>query len=471
MKTISVSSLRPGLTFTEPVYIDDINLLVPAHIAVRKKDIQQLVSWGIETVTTDGDVVIPSQNDKPSIRPGSVGRRPEAPINPSMLTRGAERRIVGVNITGEGNPIPQTKYKTPVPHSAPPMAASIRQAAPAGGNVRPVAPAGGNIGQVTPAAASVQKKTVSLLSLKEVRENQEDYKIYLKLIGDLDTVFKAYTEQKAIPLQFIETIANRLLATVHTQKSQLVGFVLSGKMEGRALARSSVNSAILAARTAMALKLLPNKILQVISGSLLHDIGMLKLPKNVQERRGELSAGELQLIHAHPLASYKIICKELGFPNDSGIIAYQHHERWDGRGYPKKLAGTSIDLCARIVAMADAFESLVSEKPHRTSMEGALAVKALFADNGRRFDPEVLKAFIIAMRIYPVGSFVKLNNNAICQVLSVEGSAPLRPKVGVLIDENDRTFRPGEGKEYSLNQEKSLFILYALNPKEIVKHS
>jgi HD-GYP domain-containing protein (c-di-GMP phosphodiesterase class II) len=415
MKTIAVSSLRPGLIFTEPVYIDDANLLVPANIAVRKKDIQQLVSWGIETVATDGDVFMPEENDDPS--------------------------MVGINVTRDGEPIPQTKYKTI------------------------------NAGNAARSSAMpVRKKTISILSLREVQENQEDYRTYLKLIEDLDKIFNAYVEKKEISPRSIDVIANGLLTAVREQKGRIIGFILGGEVQGYPLAKSSINTAILSARIAMALKLAPHKILQVISGSLLHDIGMLKLPKNVLEREGELSAGELQLIRAHPLASYRIICKELGLPDDAGVVAYQHHERWDGNGYPKKLAGTNIDLRARIVAVADAFEAMVSEKPYHTPMEGSQAVKALYADNGRRFDPEVLKAFIRTMGIYPIGSFVKLNNNAICRVLSVEANAPLRPKVEVLIDENDRTFRPGEGKVYDLLQEKDVFISCALDPKEIVRH-
>jgi HD-GYP domain-containing protein (c-di-GMP phosphodiesterase class II) len=414
MKTIPVSSLRPGLIFTEPVYIDDINLLVPANIAVRKKDIQQLMSWGIETVVTEGDVVLPEDSDNLS--------------------------MVGINVTGEGMPIPRAMYKT------------------------------ANTSNTGNAAQTVQKKTISILSLREVQENQEDYRIYLKLIEELDKVFDAYIRKKDIPVRSIDIIANRLLIAVREQKGRLIGFILGGEVQGYQLAKSSINTAILSARIAMALKLVPHKILQVISGSLLHDIGMLKLPKNLLEREGELSAGELQLIQAHPLASYRIICKELGLPDDAGVVAYQHHERWDGNGYPKKLAGTNIDLRARIVAVADAFEAMVSEKPYRTPMEGSQAVKALYADNGRRFDPEVLKAFIRTMGIYPIGAFVKLSNNAICRVLSVEANAPLRPKVEVLIDENDRTFRPGEGKVYDLLQEKDVFILSALDPREIARH-
>jgi HD-GYP domain-containing protein (c-di-GMP phosphodiesterase class II) len=418
MKTIPVSLLRPGLIFTEPVYIDDINLLVPANIAVRKKDIQQLISWGIETVMTSGDIVSPGKSDNLS--------------------------IVGVNVTGEGKPIPQARYKT----------------ANTGNAEQP---------QDAPSAAPVPKKTIGISSLRKVQENPEDYRTYLKLIDELDRVFNAYMEKKDIAPRSIDGIANSLLAAVREQRGRIVGFILRGGVQGRLLAKSSINAAILSARIAMALKLPSHKILQVISGALLHDIGMLNMPKNVMERQEELSAGELRLIQVHPLTSYRILCKELGFPEDVGIIVCQHHERWDGKGYPEKLAGANIDLCARIVAAASAFETLVSERPRRVRMDASQAIRALYADNGRRFDPDVVKAFIRAMGIYPAGSFVRLNNNALCRVLSVEANAPLCPKLEVLIDENDRIFRPGEGKVYNLLQEKDMVISYALDPKEIAK--
>jgi HD-GYP domain-containing protein (c-di-GMP phosphodiesterase class II) len=423
MKTIAVSSLRPGLIFSEPVYIDDVNLLVPARIAVRKKDIQQLISWGIDTVATDGEL-IPTGLEKTSgiatvVRSG----QPLSAAIPKTATNGQTYTAVsGTAAAAKGTPVP----------------------------------------------AQGAKKTVSILALKEVKENQEDYRIYEDLIDKLNKVFNLCIAQEPVPIQSINTITNSLLQAVREQRGQIIGYVLGGAIEGKELAKSSVNTAILAARIAMALKLPPHKIMSVITGSLLHDAGMLKLPKLLLEKNGALSEKELQLIQSHPLSSYKII-KQLGYPDDVAIIAYQHHERWDGQGYPKKAVAQQIDIRARIVAVADAFEAMVSEKPYRTSMEGSQAVRVLYADNGRRFDPEVLKAFIRTMGIYPIGSFVLLNNNAIGRVLSVDGSVPLRPQLEILIDDRNQVYKPGEGKIVDLIQDKDLFISRALDPKEIAK--
>jgi len=166
------------------------------------------------------------------------------------------------------------------------------------------------------------------------------------------------------------------------------------------------------------------------------------------------------------LQSYKIITKELLYPDDVGIIALQHHERWNGEGYPRRIAGQEIELPARIVSVADAFEAMVSEKAYRDSMKGYEAMKNLLSDNSRRFDPDILKAFIKVMGIYPIGSVVFLSNAAIARVIGVHQDAPLRPKLRIIVDEYGTQFLSNDGEVLDLLTEKSIFIVRALNPKE-----
>jgi HD-GYP domain-containing protein (c-di-GMP phosphodiesterase class II) len=209
--------------------------------------------------------------------------------------------------------------------------------------------------------------------------------------------------------------------------------------------------------------------LHIITGALLHDVGMLRLPKDIVEKKGGLSASEVQRMQAHPLYSHKIVSKELLYPEDVGLVALQHHERWDGEGYPRRTAGAAIDLGARIVSVADAFEAMVSQKSYRNSMMGYQAMKNLLSDNSRRFDPDVLKALIQTMGIYPIGSIVLLNNGALARVTEVHSEAPLRPKIRVLIDEFGKAFKQEEGDLIDLLTEKSLFIAKAIDPKEFAK--
>jgi HD-GYP domain-containing protein (c-di-GMP phosphodiesterase class II) len=169
----------------------------------------------------------------------------------------------------------------------------------------------------------------------------------------------------------------------------------------------------------------------------------------------------------HPALTYHIIVKELGLPSEVGLFAYQHHERWDGEGYPRKLQGENISLGARIISIVDAFEAMVSEKPYRNSMIGYEAMKNLVAENAKRFDPTALKAFIKVMGIYPIGSIVLLNNKSIARVVEGRGDSPLRPKIRILMDEHGKVFKQDEGSIIDLLAEKSLFISRAVDPKEL----
>jgi len=218
--------------------------------------------------------------------------------------------------------------------------------------------------------------------------------------------------------------------------------------------------------TAQELRLPNHKILNIVSGALLHDIGMIRLSKGITEKKGGLSDAEFEQIKSHTLHSSKIVSKELFGNSEVNLIALHHHERWDGKGYPDHLAGNAIDMGARIVSVADAFEAMVSKKSYRESIVGYQAVKNMLADNARRFDPAVIMAFTKIMGIYPIGSIIRLNDESVARVLSVNSSAPLRPIVEILITRAGKIFRSGSGDVVDLLAEKSLFIKKAMDPAE-----
>ncbi|MDR1566603.1 MAG: HD-GYP domain-containing protein [Treponema sp.] len=394
MKKVPVDSLKTGMAFSQPVYIEGNNLLVPAGVAIRKKDIERLHSWGINTVETDGDPMALSKPEKEAAKQDS----------------------------GKSGTDPQGALKKS-----------------------------------------------SVISLTEVQENKGVYRSYIDLIERLDQVFTSIGSGISIEARSIDNITGRLLQAVREQRNSFIGYILGGEVTGREMSKSSVNTAILSALIAAELKLPNHKVMQVITGALLHDVGMLRLPKEIVDKKGGLSAAELQRIQAHPLYTYKIVNKELLYPEEVGLIVLQHHERWDGEGYPRRISGTAIDVGARIVSVADAFEAMVSQKPYRNSMMGYQAMKNLLSDNSRRFDPDVLKAFIQTMGIYPIGSIILLNNGALARVVEVQGAAPLRPKIRILIDEFGKVFKQDEGDVIDLLTEKSLFIARAVDPREVAK--
>ena len=404
MKKIEVKGLSPGMVFSAPVYIEGNNLLVPAGIAIRKKDIDRLVNWGYSVVSTEGEPVRPEP-----------AKQPIEEIQDDDVPKEASEEIVS-GLSG-----------------------------------------------------GTKKAAGNVLSLVEVQENKGAYRSYIDLIERLDLVFSNIGSGISVEPRTVDNLTGRLLQAVREERDHIIGFILGGEVHGHMLAKNSVNTAILSSLIAMELKFTHHKVMQIVTGALLHDIGMLRLPKEITDKSGGLSDAEIQRMQAHPLYTYKIITKELLYPEDVGLVALQHHERWDGEGYPRRIAGADIDIGARIVSVADAFEAMVSEKPYRNSMMGYQAMKNLLSDNSRRFDPDILKAFIKTMGIYPIGSIILLNNGVIARVVEVQGDAPLRPKIRILIDEFGKMYKQDEGEIIDLLTEKSLFIARALDPKEISK--
>jgi putative two-component system response regulator len=130
----------------------------------------------------------------------------------------------------------------------------------------------------------------------------------------------------------------------------------------------------------------------------MHDIGKIGIPDRILQKPGRLNPEEWEIMKQHCEIGAKIIgTPESDLMLTSRIVALQHHEKWDGTGYPNGLRGEEIHIYARIVSIADVFDALVSERPYKQAWEVDEAVEYIRNEAGRQFDPEVVDAFIDAM--------------------------------------------------------------------------
>lgn len=298
-------------------------------------------------------------------------------------------------------------------------------------------------------------------------ETKEVIKAYNELRSRLSAIQEQVRAQDPVDTTEIDGIIDKVLQLLDHHKPQVIEFILYGFQGQAGNVENALNCAFLSVLVGQHLNLAKHKLLHLATGALLHDIGMQRLPDRIINKEGKLTPEESQLVRTHPIHSYKIITREMKYPEEVGLAALQHQERWDGEGYPKRIAGQNIILPARIISVVDSFEAMVSNRPYRSSMIGYAAMRALLSDNARRFDPDVLKIFIRTMGIYPIGSIVLLNNGAIGRVLENNPEAPLKPRVKIMINEHGREYRGDEGEVIELARDKRLFIAKAVDPKEI----
>jgi len=154
--------------------------------------------------------------------------------------------------------------------------------------------------------------------------------------------------------------------------------------EGRRHATAVARIAVTIGRD---LRLPRPELVSLLVGALLHDIGKLAVPTPLLETPRRLSAEEWRILRAHPAAGESLVSGYLRHPSVRAIVR-SHHERVDGRGYPDGLQGDAIPLVARIVAVADAFDAMVTARPYAPPRTPADALAEAFACAGRQFDPE-----------------------------------------------------------------------------------
>jgi putative nucleotidyltransferase with HDIG domain len=138
---------------------------------------------------------------------------------------------------------------------------------------------------------------------------------------------------------------------------------------------------------------LPEADLDVLQrAGMLHDIGKVGVPDHVLLKPGALDAAERAIIESHVTIGYEML-RDLPFLREALPAIRGHHERWDGRGYPDRLAGEGIHLYARIMTVADSFDAMTSARPYRAALGVDEAARRLRADAGTQFDPAAIKAF------------------------------------------------------------------------------
>ncbi|MBY0313302.1 MAG: HD-GYP domain-containing protein [Phycisphaerales bacterium] len=184
-----------------------------------------------------------------------------------------------------------------------------------------------------------------------------------------------YAEQKALSLGTLETLS----AAIDAKDRYTCGH--------------SQRVALLSKQLALAAGMDEDQAERVRVAGLVHDIGKIGVPENVLTKSGKLTDDEFDAIKKHPEIGHRIL-KDLPLMSDVLPGVLHHHERWDGRGYPHRIAGESIPLQARIIALADTFDAMSSNRSYRSAMPRAQVLVEIQKCSGAQFDPALAKLFI-----------------------------------------------------------------------------
>ncbi len=193
----------------------------------------------------------------------------------------------------------------------------------------------------------------------------------------------------------------------------------------------SMRSTVLAITIGLQMKLPLSKLQELGVASVLHEIGMIKLPPQLYITDRKLTPNEKNTINTHPLISYNIL-KSYEFPLSICLGVLEHHEKENGQGYPRRLNGSQISMYAKIIAVACTFEAITAPRKYKTAQSTHMAMVEMLKNTGHQYDEVAIKALLYSLSLFPIGAYVYLTNNKIAQVTDVNPENPKNPIVQII---------------------------------------
>ncbi len=385
-KIIKIENLKPGMIFTSPLYIDKNHILIRANETLKKTDIEKLLKWGIDTVYTEGELIIEDTTTK-------TGSNKEVQSN-------IAKEVESVQL-----------YKDYI----------------------------------------------------KTKELKSDFNNHIIEIGKkLKSNIKLLVEKKQFNNH--EILTECLYLTNQIIDNRFFPLLLFGvRISDDVIINHSIHAACYGGFLGKLINLSKMRIQDLVFSIMVMDAGMYYIPIHLRQKNYPLTEEEKKQFYIHTIYGYKILTQDAYVKQQLALTALQHHENFDGTGYPKKLKKEEISLMARIAAVVDRYTAMLEDRYHRKARIPYEAMKILLSQEAFHLDPRILKFFIGGMSIYPIGSFVVLSNHYKGIVIEGNLQTPLRPLIKLVFDDKNKKIE--ELKIIDLSKEPTITITGVIDPK------
>lgn len=412
--TIKREELTDGRTFKSDLLIDDEFILLPAQVPVTEKLIQTVAAWNFDELSCE-DTVQPETST-------------QSESQPEEKTQSAQN-----DSTPKTQPQSQTQQQS---------AAEIEQQL----------------------AKKIQAERINDSETARLEAVQRTYQEYMTYINSVYTHFATHKE---ISLEQMTESVKSLCVFIKDNKRYVLRISPSIKARSKNfLVVHSMRSTVLAITIGFELHLPLTKLIELGITCILHEIGMLRLPPQLYMTDRPLSAAEKAQITMHPLYSLNIL-KEQNFPLPIQLGALEHHEKENGNGYPRHLTGDKISEYAKIISVACSFEAITAPRVYKTERTTFDAMVELLHNPNNQYDGKVIKALLFSLSLFPVGSYVYLNNGKIGLITDVTPNNPKNPIVQLVNErESDGSLKTIQSDD---GQNKIIRVLSKEEQDDVVK--
>lgn len=257
--------------------------------------------------------------------------------------------------------------------------------------------------------------------------------VYSKSKEYLNAVFADARFGRSIDPSEARELATRIVDSVVKNENALV-WLTQLKNRDEYTVQHSINVCVLSVLFGRHLGLGQHDLRELGFGALLHDIGKMRIPQHILNKVDKLTNDEMELMKHHPEFGYQILKNSPDVSESAIDIAHSHHERIDGSGYPRKMAGDSISLFSKLVSIVDVYDAITSDRVYHMGISPHEALNLMYGWAPRSFNGELLQEFIRCLGIYPIGSIVELDNGEVGVVMTVNRTRLMRPLLTLVLD-------------------------------------
>lgn len=256
-----------------------------------------------------------------------------------------------------------------------------------------------------------------------------------RLLGDacrqLDEMARVARAGGRVDPLALEAVVTKLIESVARNPDALVPLARIKRPEtydaGHAVATAALTVALARQQQVAAAELE-----KMALGALLKDIGLAAIDERLVSKQGQLSQAEYAIVQSHVEEGLAVLEATVSLPETTVAVILEHHERYNGAGYPYRMAGEDITLAGRIAAVVDAYDAMTSDRPYRAALAPTAALRQLYEQGGRQFDPGLVAGLVHALGVYPVGTLVLLESGHLAVVEQGNPGDPLHPAVNVI---------------------------------------
>ncbi len=266
-------------------------------------------------------------------------------------------------------------------------------------------------------------------------------RLYNESIETMTEVVSKLFETDTLDKDKVRNVANKVVAEVFAKQRNVLNLIR--KHAQGFLYKHLINTGIIAGMIAVEMGMPIHEATRITEAGMLHDIGLALINANVKSDIEKLDSE----IANHPAVGAKYL-RDSGMPIEVTDAVLFHHERWDGKGFPMGLKGKRIPAIARIIAIADAYDTLTSEDLDN-HMPPYYAMRWIVSNSKRYFDPDIVSTFVGMVGIYPTGTKVQLSDG----------------RVGIVVGRSEKLLKPIidiDGKVVDLSKEEGVWILKVL---------